>query len=282
MEETESYEKKPSKIEGGSSPLSGGIQVASEIKSRRKRKIGRLMAGFFALAFISVGCATTGNPRDQNIITKTEPGDAITILLNHSATTNYGGGWLSSEEAHALENKISRCVAKAMGKANSPLRIISADKFRGTAFPGMSFTGAPHSPEYLSRLVSHPAFQARVTPLGLRYLVIVDGESTSQSSGDIVCGGGYGGAGCFGVKIWEKSSRMEALILDIKGSAPAAEVTATAQKKAWFAVIGIIPIGMPASPESEACAILGEEIVNFIAHNTNPALNNKKTENMGR
>jgi len=282
VEETEYRETKPSNIEREASPLFVEIKVASAISSRRIRKTDRLMAGFFALASILVGCATAKNPVDQRIITKKEAGDAITIVLNHSATTNYGGRWLSSEEAHELETKIGNCVAKAMGKANRRLRIISADEFRGTAFPGMSFTGAPHSPEYLSRLLGHPAFLARIAPLGLRYLIIVDGESTSDSSGEILCGGGYGGGGCFGLKIWDKSSRMEAHILDIKASTTTAEVTAAAQKTAWLAVIGIIPIGMPAFPVSEACATLGEQIADFFAQNTKPEPNNRTTEGMGR
>jgi hypothetical protein len=64
---------------------------------------------------------------------------------------------------------------------------------------------------------------------------------------------------------------MGATILDLKKVRTADGIEARASGKAWFAFVGVVPIGLPSDPSDTACKDLGVQIARFLASEQNPA-----------
>lgn len=159
------------------------------------------------------------------------------------------------------EDELVKCVSTQIKLAHPDLHIVPADEFRRVAFPDLPAEKAPSRPESLALLLDHSVFKERVAKLGLRYLIVV-GALTKQPKLEVWggCGGGYGGAGCLALVVWDKESRMAASILDLREPVKPYELKETVTGNPWLAVIGIIPLAMPAPTESKACTDIGATI----------------------
>ena len=156
------------------------------------------------------------------------------------------------------------CAQDAVMKENPHQRIISFDEFSQTAFPGMATESVPRQPEYYATLLESQRFRERADRLGLRYVVFIGGLNKSVTDSHMYCGGGYGGAACFGMVLWDKETRLAASVLDLQEPAPATRLETTAKGTAWLAIVGIYPIGVPSSPGWEACNTLGTDVARFL------------------
>ena len=118
-------------------------------------------------------------------------------------------------------------------------RIISFEEFSQTAFPGMATESVPRQAEYYATLLESQRFRERTDRLRLRYIVFIGGLNKTVTDSHMYCGGGYAGAACFEMVLWDKATRLAASVLDLQAPATATRLEKTAKCTAWLAIVGI-------------------------------------------
>ena len=73
------------------------------------------------------------------------------------------------------------------------------------------------------------------------------------------------GGGCYGLWWWDKTTDLEAFIMDAHQGAVTNEIAATVKGRPWFAVIYAAPVGIPVSTEYPACQAIGESIASHLS-----------------
>ncbi len=169
------------------------------------------------------------------------------------------------------KGRILDCVRGEILRLRPKQRIVSFDEFRRTAFPDLSPESAPRNPKYLSMLLQRTDFRDRIQPLGIRHIAFIGGVTKTVTDGGIACVGAYAGVGCFGLITWDKKSRLGASVLDLNYSRREENLEASASGTAWFAIVGVFPIGVPSVTGDTACKDLGVQIARFLASEQNPA-----------
>lgn len=201
-------------------------------------------------ALLWAGCTTAQVQATRQIPTRIETHEPVAIVV-------------STETTELASNAVG-CISKALKEGFPNLRVILPDEFHKSAFPDVPLELAPRALIYLPLLLNDPAFRARIAPLGLRYLISVQGKTDQQSK---FIGGAGGGATAFGAQ-WDRKSNLTASILDLQ-QGQSGEVTATAEGKPWFLCIGLgplcAPIGAPAFTEAKACDEIGKGVAKFFA-----------------
>lgn len=174
--------------------------------------------------------------------------DAVVLFPTHH---DAAGG----EEADFV-----RCLKEKLEKeCSGRVRIIDTTVFQNHLFPWFEPHCAPETIEELNELLCQRLVRERITSLGVRYLVNIACSSESDGFPGIICGAGYGGAGCFGV-LWEnKKDRVYAIIFDVVEGVQSVTLSATASgKSVGFAFV--VPILFLARTEADACKALASEL----------------------
>jgi len=212
----------------------------------------------FAAALLWTGCTTAQVQAVRHTATQIEPQEAVAIVFSRQ---------FSLDGRPIDEKEIVTCISDEIRKAHPSLRIVAPDEFRRAAFPDLSPEAVPNSPEYLSQLLNHANFRERISSLGIRYLLSVQGKTDSVQKGGAGCGGGMGGAACIGLLTWERQSRISASVFDLKEARPAGNLHASADGRPWFFFIFPSPlmIGLPAFTEGKACREMGDALAKFLA-----------------
>jgi len=189
-------------------------------------------------------------------------GDTGAVSLEDSLTVvlDYSGG--SPQEATKLEARLSDCVHEALREQGQAARLILANEFRRAVFPNFDITSAPRSTQSLLSLLKIPQFRQSLDSLGLRFIVVVQ-EDTSSQSEYFGVGGGYPGWGIVG-STHEKRTELIAHIIDTKSTTQTDAVSTTAESAGFYGLVVILPIIVPAVTESAACQRFGMEIVKSI------------------
>ena len=222
-------------------------------------------SGFLAAAILWTGCTTAQMQLTREMRTQIEPHDAVAIVAPREA---------EGSEDISFATAALNCISTALRDTYPALKIVSADQFYRTAFPDLTAEQTPHATNYRSLLAEDPKFRERISRLGLRYLISVEGRTYQKAEPIIgLIGGPGGGATVLGVG-WDRKSNLTASILDIKQSLGAGEVRASASGKPWFVCVGALvfcaPLGAPAFTEGKACKELGEGVVKFLAGENHP------------
>jgi hypothetical protein len=199
--------------------------------------------------------------------------EAVTVLLHHyEEGEGEATGAVSSAEAAEIEARLGQCVSDALGECAPGARVIATAEFAREVFPNVPPERVPRSPESLLDLASNPEFRARAAALGLRYLVIATGATQMPHTGGIACFGGYGGAACLGLVIWHRDSQLAAVVLDLASEQLLQGPEAEASGHAWFAALGIFPLGMPPGfTRARACSGFGRAVAEALATGAPPA-----------
>jgi YajG family uncharacterized lipoprotein len=220
-------------------------------------KSTRLIIPLLVTALMLVGCTQVSVLTFREMPTVIEPHDAVAIAVS-GETTDFAAD-------------AEGCVSKALKAAFPTLRIISSDDFYRIALPEVE--KSVRASTDISVLLKEPAFRERIAPLGLRYLVLIEG-GTQQKGEPIIGVGGGPGPTVFG---WsgKRQSSLWASILDLKKYQPAGHVSAEAIGKPWWTCVGLgpfcLPLGAAAFTESGACAKVGEGVVQFLKGEEIPA-----------
>ena len=175
-------------------------------------------------------------------------GDAVVLFPTHH------------EAAGGEEGDFVRCLKEKLEKEFSGrVRIIDTTVFQNHLFPWFEPHCAPETIEELNELLSQRLVRERITSLGVRYLVNIACSSESDGFPGIICGAGYGGAGCFGVGWENKKDRVYAIIFDVVEGVQSVTLSATASgKSVGFAFV--LPILFLARTEADACKALASEL----------------------
>jgi hypothetical protein len=113
--------------------------------------------------------------------------------------------------AHAADRQ--RAGKKVDARSNltkSPFQIYADAQFIDALYPWLEPSTAPANAQAFSSFLSRPGVTDRVTEMGVRYVVWVDGTTQkTDGGGSIACAAGPGGAGCLGLGWWQKTSDYE-------------------------------------------------------------------------
>lgn len=149
------------------------------------------------------------------------------------------------------EASFNTCVADSLRSRRLP--VFEERKFIDALFPWLEPRTAPLSSEALSALLDDPLIAQRVRQTGVRFMVWVDGQTDEiDSGGSLGCGISPAGGGCLGFGWWEKESKYEVSIWDLRTRAAVGKVSVNASGTSYMPAL-IIPIPMIARTESAAC-----------------------------
>jgi hypothetical protein len=214
----------------------------------------KLSFGLLAMTWLWVGCTTAQVQVTRQIPTRIEAHEPVAIVVSHETTD--------------LTSGAVGCISKALKDRFPNLQIVLPNEFHRTALPDVALELAPRALIYLPLLLNDPAFRARIAPLGLRYLISVQGKTDQQAEPFIGAVGGPGGGMTVLGAGFDRKSNLTASILDLQ-QGHSGEVKALAEGKPWFACIGILimcaPIGAPAFTEAKACDEIGTAVAKFFA-----------------
>ncbi len=194
-------------------------------------------------------------------------GEAVVILLNESTEHD-----LNVESEHK-ESDVEDCMVDAIKRDNPRLKVVSATDFRKAIFPGKKFKDVPRSPESLLLFLQDEKSRQQVQMIGVRYLIIVD-TNTSNSTGELIFDELYDEGG--GMEFWvlgnvsTRTSSYLAYVIDVRQSAESGRLSASSAGKVGFAVpffyyiIPLPPVPFFARTEAKACDGLGSAVASFI------------------
>lgn len=150
------------------------------------------------------------------------------ILLERYVYDNRG------KDAGEKEQELTDCMREAMVSDGPLIETLSADDFRTTLFPGMKAENAPRSPDALLELLKKEDVQDRTSAMTVRYLIVVDIQSSARRS------------------------TFHATVLDAKNRVQSGKVSADS--------VGRAGVNLPilSRSEREACSALGKAVSTFI------------------
>ena len=117
-------------------------------------------------------------------------------------------------------------------------------------------------------MLARPGVTEAVAKTGVRYLVWLDGGTRkTDGGGSLACGAAPGAAGCIGFGWWEKQSKYEAVVWDLKQAKSVGtvdtDVTGTS------AIVGLlVPLPFIARVQGTACNRMGEQLRSFFHNGT--------------
>lgn len=215
-----------------------------------------MKSGWLSMGLLlAAGCTTAQVQATRQMPTRIEAHEPVAIVVSHETTE--------------LASDAVGCISKALKESFPNLRIVPPDEFHRTAFPDVVLELAPRALIYLPLLLNDPAFRARIAPLGLRYLISIQGKTDQQSKPIVGGGAGLGGGWTALGAEWDRKSNVTASILDLKQSLGVGEIRASAEGKPWFVCVGAlvfcVPLGAPAFTEAKACDDIGKAVAKFLA-----------------
>lgn len=217
----------------------------------RGRRVG--MVTFGALCWVLAGCASR--------VTVSGPGEPalnMGVVVLYSAAASPG---TSRRTGLALVD----CVTSAVAAEVPELRLVAVEDFARAAFPGIQLAEIPVSPDSVARLAGDSEFRAQAAAAGVRYLIIVEGQTTEPPpEGGAVAGGGMGGGAILGFWMWERDSMAGAVVYDLEARDSIGRIEVHVSGRPWFAILGIFPLGAPSFTESWACQKLGASVASFL------------------
>jgi len=220
----------------------------------------KTIIGILATTLLCASCTTAEVKWSRLMRTLVEPHDAVAVVASRQA---------GKDEELTFVTEATSCIATALNEAYPALKIIRTDEFYRTAFPDLPAEEKPNPSKIHSLPVEDPDFRERIARLGLHYLITVTGDTTQHGNWIGGIGGGGPGAVTWIGKKWDRSSNITASILDLRQSAKAGEVLASASGEPWLVCVGALficaPIGAPALTETKACDEIATGVVKFFA-----------------
>ena len=228
-----------------------------------------------ALGGLLSGCMTARIEELREAPTQIASHEAIVLLAKpHLEGTGTEEKFLNCLERELVGQEYSATVALKQrdGKAiqprsnlkNRPFQIYADHHFIDALYPWLEPSTAPANAQGFSVFLSRPGVTERVSEMGVRYIVWIDGVTQkTDGGGSIACAAGPGGAGCLGLGWWEKSSDYEATIWDLRQGIAAG--TLSTDVKGTSVMIGAIaPIPLIAPVQSTACDRLANQLKSFL------------------
>jgi hypothetical protein len=202
------------------------------------------------LGIIFTGCTTVKVIPAGMASGPVEQGDSIAVVLNKNRET--------AEELKS-ETNLCECLKKALRKADIPIGIIPSDEFRRSLFPNLDANEATKEIESMTSFHLSSDFQQKIDSMRLRYLVIINEETSAVSSGEADFQTGSGG-----VSVTQRTS-LNARIIDTKYNNESDTLNINVESEGFYGATAlIIPVILPPRSTSKACDRFGKEVVTFI------------------
>ena len=236
-------------------------------RQRAARLHGIASAG--VLACLVSGCMTSKVDETRQVAAALHPNEAIVVLkkpqLEGVGTEedfldclqeNLGG-----ELVHPEQGQTSRL---AKNRSNIPFKIYGEQEFTDALFPWFEPSTAPSNAAGLKTLLDRPGVSDRLSQIGVRYVVWLDGNTKkTDGGGSVACAAGPGGAGCIGIGWWEKHSDYVASVWDLQSATEMGSVT-TDVKGTSVLIGALAPIPIISPVRSTACNRLAEQLRSFL------------------
>jgi len=142
-----------------------------------------------------------------------------------------------------------------------PLTVLSLAEARDTFYPWLEPEVNLAATRFL-QIAQTARGAAQLQRTGLRYVVLLSSEREENKGGGILCAGGFGAGGCFGVMWGDSKATLIAAVSDLQRGV--IETRATAATAGYFIPAFVLPIPIWWSTEAEACTELGHAIRAYI------------------
>lgn len=232
-------------------------------------------AAALSAAVVVSGCMTAKIEENRHASTRISSNEAVVLLAKpHLEGAGAEDEFLDCLERELVGRKISAESQQAWeaGKpheprsnlANSPFQIYADGQFVDALYPWLEPSTAPANADGLGALLARPGVGERVSAMGVRYIVWIDGATKkTDGGGSVACGAGPGGAGCIGLGWWEKQSDYQATVWDLRDQIGVGDVTTEVSGTSVFiGAVAPIPIIMPV--QSTACDRMAAQLKSFL------------------
>jgi hypothetical protein len=167
---------------------------------------------------------------------------------------------------NALDNEhtIIDCIRRTLRDRRPATPVLDVKALQATVLPQLPVSAVPRHPKYMNILLKDDAFRQRMRSHGIRFVAYVGGASKTQQESSGFCVGGYAAAACFLFAQWHENARLGASIVDLADLASNDQLQSESQDTAWFALIGVLPVGMPSNAEDHLCRDVGVQISEYL------------------
>ena len=216
-----------------------------------RHKLTRRAALALALIVLSGACSV---PTQLNVSGQTE---SLQALKQDEAVVLFPA---RRNQGYMEQDGFYQCLDAKFGQqASASLKVMDAAAFQDAMFPWFEADRLPQTARDLDALITRPVVRQRIAALKVRYLVTIAAVTESDGFPGILCGGGYGGAGCLGLMTQERTTRMSAVIWDIKLGELVGSVSAKSSGES-FGLAFVVPLLFLARTEQDACEALADEL----------------------
>lgn len=216
------------------------------------------------------------------------PGEAVGIVLARYARAKGGEASREAERVGGKEGFFGGCVAEGIRDAVPRARVLEPDETWPVLLPGVPHEEVPRGREALVEALRRSPPCGPAGGLPVRYLVVLDVETREEAAATDVGMGGDGGGGG-GVLVvaadtrWDRSTRIEASVLDLATLEECGHLSASSRgDEGWIYGCGVcvippcvIPFPIPPIPrtvmtESSTCADVGKRLGESFAKTAGP------------
>ncbi len=180
-----------------------------------------------------------------------QSGESMVILGRHHSAE------------YETEPSLVECVGQKIASDVKQVAVIPEKQFVDALYPYFEARTAPLSTERLKAIFDSPLVAQKLSALGLRYMVWIEGSTErTGSAGSMGCGISTVGGGCFGFGTWEDTSDYEAIIWDVQNFSEAARVSTEAIGTSYMPAF-VVPVPLVARVQSNACQGMSTQLSNF-------------------
>ena len=213
---------------------------------------GRGGAGRSCLLVWLLALATCASPTKTEVSVDAKmtlaPGEAIVLFPARRS----GSMAASQNFVDCLENEL-------VETAGPGTKILDSGQFQDAMFPWFESEQAPRTARDMDRLLSRSGVRERIARLDIRYLISMALATEADGFPGVLCGAGGAGAGCLGLAWEDRTSRLDAVIWDVKMGEEAGGLKASSSGRS-LAFGLIVPIIFTAYTERDACEAVAAEV----------------------
>lgn len=171
-------------------------------------------------------------------------------------------------ENYAADAQILECISRRLKSRLEPgTHIVGTTTFQDSLFPWFEAEQAPSTAKDMNDLVTRPLIRDRISAIGVRYLVTLAAAEETDGFPGMLCGAGYGGAGCFGFSWEDRTTSVSAVIWDLMKGMEAGSLSVTSEGRST-GVAFVLPIVFSARTDREACTALADRLAALLANKT--------------